>query len=78
MGVCYIELTWDHEGRETAFVGTSNAREIISYSNIRIYRSCTNTLQWLEDNGLLTEEFKQEMVEKFGGVYAEFAIPTGN
>ena len=78
MGVCYIELTWDHEGRETALEGTSDSRGIVSYSNIRIYRSCTNTLKWLEDNGLLTEEFKQEMVEKFGGAFKEFAIPTGN
>ena len=78
MGVCYLELSWDHEGREMALQGQTNSQNIISYSNVRLYRSCTNTLSWLEENGLLTEEVQQYMTEKFGGVYAEFAIPTGN
>ena len=78
LGVCYLEIGWDHERLETTTQGYSEAYGIISYSSIRVYRSCTNTLKWLEDNGLLTEEFKQEMVTKYGGAYAEFAIPTGN
>ena len=73
MGVCYIELNWDHEGREKALEGTSDARGIVSYSNIRVYRSCTNTLQWLEDNGLLTEATRKEMAIKFGGPVAIFS-----
>ena len=78
LGVCYVELSWDHEKLETALQGYSEANGIVSYSSIRVYRSCTNTLKWLEDNGLLTDEVKAYMTEKFGGVYKEFAIPTGN
>ncbi len=77
MGVCYLELSWDHEGLETALQGKSNAYDIVSYSGICIYRSCTNTLRWLESSGLLTEEVKREIAQKFGGAYVEFAIPTG-
>ena len=78
MGVCYLEFGWDHEKLETALQGKTNSYGIISYSSIRVFQSCTNTLKWIEDNGLMTEEFKSQMYEKFGGAYAEFAIPTGN
>ena len=72
MGICYLELGWDREKLETARRGNSEAYGIISYSSIRIYQSCTNTIQWMEESGLLTEELKREMVEKFGGAYGEF------
>ena len=78
MGVCYVEIGWDHEKWETTRQGYSEETGIVSYSSFRIYRSCTNTLKWLEDNGLLTDEYKREMAEKYGGAYVEFAIPTGN
>ena len=78
LGVCYVEIGWDHEKWETTRQGYSEEAGIVSYSGFRLYRSCTNTLKWLEDNGLLTDELKGELVEKFGGAYAEFAIPTGN
>lgn len=78
LGVCYVEIGWDHEKWATTLQGYSEEAGIVSYSNFRLYRSCTNTLRWLEDNGLLSDEIKGEMVEKFGGAYVEFAIPTGN
>ena len=39
--------------------GSSELYDIISYSSIRVYRSCTNTLNWLEENGLLTKTFRR-------------------
>ena len=77
LGVCYLEIGWDHEKLQTALQGKSNTHGILSYSSIRVYRSCTNTLKWLEDSGLLTENIKQEMVEKFGGAYAEYITIGG-
>jgi hypothetical protein len=76
MGVCYLEIGWDHDRLETALKGSSEAHDIISYSSVRVYRSCENTLRWIEENGLLTEDIRQEMIEKYGGAYMEFV--TGN
>lgn len=70
--ITYLEIGWDHERLETAMQGKTNSYGIISYANIRIYRSCENTLKWLEDNGLLTEEMQKEMVIKYGGPTTTF------
>jgi len=79
MAVCYLELSWDYERMQAALLGgIPEYGSVISYSTIRIYQSCTNTLKWLQDNGMMTEEMKLEMVEKYGGAYVEFAVPTGN
>jgi len=78
LGVCYVEIGWDHEKWQTTRQSYSEDSGIISYSNFRLYRSCTNTLRWLEDNGRLSDEAMKEMVVKYGGAYAEFAIPMGN
>ena len=64
--ICYLELGWDHERVHAAYNGTT------SYSSIRIYKSCANTIKWMEDSGLLTEELKRGLVEKYGGAYGEF------
>lgn len=66
--IAYIEIGWDHEALETAMQGNSESVGILSYTHIRVYRSCTNTLKWLEDNDLLTEEQHNEL----GGVTATF------
>ena len=81
LGVCHLEIGWDYGRSQTTEVRSEAAVQgvaVSSYSSIRLFRSCVNTLSWLEENGLLTEEIKREMVEKYGGAYAEFAIPTGN
>ena len=38
-------------------------------TNVRVDASCENTIRWMEENGLLTDEMKMEMVEKFDGAY---------
>ena len=79
MGVCYLELAWNHEALVSAMQGKAGfgTGSILSYTNVRLYKSCTNTLKWIEENGLLTEEFKNQMVEKFGGAYEEFVTVGG-
>jgi hypothetical protein len=49
---------------------------ILRYTNLRIYRSCVNTLKWMLENGLLSEEAQRELDCKLGGPVAVFA--TGN
>ena len=71
-----LEFGWDREamGEE---LGMSNYGSIY-YRYIRVFESCTNTLSWLRENGMLTDEMLEELTVKYGGAYAEFAIPTGN
>lgn len=66
--VAYLEIGWDHEKLETAMLGNSASYGIISYSSLRVYRSCENTLRWMEENDLLTEDQRNEL----GGVTATF------
>ena len=61
-----VEIGWDREAME-GIDGSKEAYGLIAYKFIRIHQSCTNTLQWLEENGMLTEAMKQEMAIKFGG-----------
>jgi ABC-2 type transport system permease protein len=66
--IAHIEIGWDHEKLETALQGKTTAYGIISYSSIRVFRSCENTLRWLEKHDLLSEEQFNEL----GGVTASF------
>lgn len=62
--IAWLEIGWDHEQIETTQQGYTDAYGIISYTSLRVYRSCANTLRWLEDNNLLTEDQQKEL----GGV----------
>lgn len=68
--VTSVEIGWDREAMgETlgdSFYG------IIEYRYVRVYRSCVNTLQWLEDNGMITEEMMENLGEKYGDEYITF------
>ena len=65
-----VEIGWDREGMGEP-VGT-NTYGAVRYTYVRVYRSCVNTLLWLEENGLLTEEMKQDLGEKYGDEYITF------
>ena len=65
--VSYLEIGWDHEKLETVLMGESTAYGILSYKSLQIYQSCTNTIRWMKDNGLLTEESMRELVKRYGG-----------
>ena len=58
-----LELGWDREALD-GIIGTKEAYGLIEYKYIQVYKSCVNTLRWLEENGLLTEEMKQIMAEE--------------
>lgn len=66
-----VEIGWDREAMgevvDDSFYG------IIEYRYVRVHSSCVNTLQWLEDNGMITEEMKQGLVEKYGDEFITFS-----
>ena len=59
--VAYLEIGWDSERLNTWVVGRDYIGASVSYSMVRVYRSCTNTLAWMEENGLLTGEMMKEL-----------------
>lgn len=72
--VC-IEIGWESELLKNALQGASGSYGTVSemrYTYLRVYRTCENTLKWLEENNLLTEA---EYAEEFGG--PEIAYITG-
>ena len=74
--VAYLEIGWDRDLAEIKFQTVQEGYGTISYAsynNLRVYRSCENTLKWMEDNGLLTEEMQKEMIEKIYGPLMAFS-----
>ena len=71
--MAYLEIGWDREllqrdmqnHPDAGGYGTISAA--LRYTNLQVYRSCENTLKWMDDHGLLTEEALQEIAVKFGG-----------
>lgn len=75
--IAYLEIGWESDlltNAEQVVVETYGAAPRMTYTNLRVYRSCENTLKWLDDNGLLTEDMQQNVV-KYGG--PEVAYTTG-
>ena len=67
--VAYLELGFDRALLEKPVQNDSRYSLYLRYTNVRVYASCENTIRWMEENGLLTDEMKMEMVEKFDGAY---------
>ena len=67
--VAYLELGIDRALLEKNVQNDSRYSPYLRYTNVRVYASCENTIRWMEENGLLTDEMKMEMVEKFDGAY---------
>jgi len=67
--VTYLELGWDRALLEQDSHPDARYSPTLRYTNLRVYASCTNTLRWMEENGLLTEEVQREMIEKYDGAY---------
>ena len=70
--VAFLEISWEGELRSGSVNGVTTyygSVVPVTYTNIRVYASCENTIRWIEENDLLTEEMKQEFTEKYGGAY---------
>lgn len=75
MQIAYLEIGWDREllqrdmqnHPDAGGYGGYDTAPTVRYTNLQVYRSCENTLKWMDDHGLLTEEALQEIAVKFGG-----------
>ena len=81
--VVYLEIGWDREllrdmqnHPDAGGYGGYTQPAALRYTTLAVYRTCENTLRWLEENGMLTEEAQKELALKFGGPVVTFT--TGN
>ena len=56
--VVYLELGFDRQLLDRDSHPDVRYAPTLRYTNVRVYVSCVHTLQWMEDNGLLTEDMK--------------------
>lgn len=67
--VAYLELGFDRCLLEQNVKNDARYSPTLRYTNVRVYASCENTIRWMEENGLLTEDMQKEMAVKYGGAY---------
>ena len=83
--IIYLEIGWDREllqrdmqnHPDAGGYGGYGAIAALRYTNLQVYRSCENTLKWMEEHNLLSEEAQKEIAIKFGGPVATFATNNG-
>ena len=83
--IVYLEIGWDREllqrdmqnHPDAGGYGGYGAIAALLYTNLQVYRSCENTLKWMEDHNLLSEEAQKEIAIKFGGPVATFVTNNG-
>ena len=71
-----LEIGWDRDVMDGILAESYNGS--LYYRYVRVFESCTNTLSWLQENGMLTREMLEELTVKYGGDYVTLPIPTGN
>ena len=52
----YLEFGWDREMLERDLQSDVRYSPYLRYMNLKVYASCENTIEWMQNNGLLTEE----------------------
>ena len=67
--VAYLEIGWDRDLLMKETEDSYGAGAYLRYTNLRVYRSCVNTIRWLAESDLLTEEMKNGMADKYDGAY---------
>ena len=72
--IAYLEIGWDRELLQRDMqnhpdAGGYSGYGVVStlrYTNLQVYLTCENTIKWMSDHNLLSEE-ALEMIETFGG-----------
>ena len=72
--IAYLEIGWDRELLQRDMqnhpdAGGYSGYGVVStlrYTNLQVYLTCENTIKWMNDHDLLSEE-ALEMIETFGG-----------
>ena len=82
--IIYLEIGWDRELLQRDMQNHPDAGGYggyvlpsLRYTNLQVYRSCENTLKWLEENGLLSEEAQKETRVWYEGPTAVFETTGG-
>ena len=82
--IIYLEIGWDRELLQRDMQNHPDAGgyggytlPALRYTNLQVYRSSENTLKWLEENGMLSEEAQQEINGWFDGPTAVFETVPG-
>ena len=82
--IVYLEIGWDRELLQRDMQNHPDAGGYggyvlpsLRYTNLQVYRSCENTLKWLEENGMLSEEAQKEVNIWFDGPTAVFETTGG-
>ena len=82
--IIYLEIGWDRELLQRDMQNHPDAGGYggyvlpsLRYTNLQVYRSCENTLKWLEENGLLSEEAQKETHVWYEGPTAVFETTGG-
>ena len=82
--IVYLEIGWDRELLQRDMQSHPDAGGYggyvlpsLRYTNLQVYRSCENTLKWLEENGLLSEEAQKETHVWYEGPTAVFETTGG-
>ena len=83
--IVYLEIGWDRELLERDMQSHPDAGgyggygtvSVMRYTNLQVYRTCENTLRWLEDNGMLSEEEQQQITGWYDGPTITFETTSG-
>ena len=78
--IVYLEIGWDREllqrdmqnHPDAGGYGGYGAIAALRYTNLQVYRSCENTLKWMEEHNLLSEEALEELHVWYDGPDAVF------
>ena len=78
--IVYLEIGWDRDlllrdmqnHPDAGGYGGYGAIAALRYTNLQVYRSCENTIKWMEDHNLLSEEAQKEASIWFDGPTAVF------
>ena len=65
MNVAYLEIGFDEKLLEKELEYGTGTVSRIAYRGLTVYRSCVNTLKWLEDHDLLQEDAQRKYADEF-------------
>ena len=82
--IVYLEIGWDRELLERDMQSHPDAGGYggyilpsLRYTNLQVYRTCENTIQWLEENGMLSEDAQKEIFGWYDGPTVTFETASG-
>ena len=82
--IVYLEIGWDRELLQRDIQNHPDAGGYggyilpsLRYTNLQVYRTCENTIKWLEENGMLSEEDQKNINGWYDGPTVTFETVSG-